>query len=99
MPFHFLAKGLELSRSRCGKPVCGELLILAEISNSPHTGRRRCGITLEGRRRLSLAMKKRWADSATSPVALAMTAFYISRKSRERRAESWRSRVDACVVV
>jgi hypothetical protein len=32
------------------------------VKRSQATGRRRGGITPEGRRRLSLAMKKRWAE-------------------------------------
>jgi hypothetical protein len=32
------------------------------VKRAPATGRRRGGITPEGRRRLSLAMKKRWAE-------------------------------------
>ena len=32
------------------------------VKRQPAMGRRRGGITPEGRRRLSLAMKKRWAD-------------------------------------
>jgi hypothetical protein len=33
-----------------------------DMKRQQATGRRRGGITPEGRRRLSLAMKKRWAD-------------------------------------
>ena len=32
------------------------------VKRAPAMGRRRGGITPEGRRRLSLAMKKRWAE-------------------------------------
>jgi hypothetical protein len=32
------------------------------VDGARASGRRRGGITLEGRRRLSLAMKKRWAE-------------------------------------
>ena len=32
------------------------------VKRTPAMGRRRGGITPEGRRRLSLAMKKRWAE-------------------------------------
>jgi hypothetical protein len=33
-----------------------------QAEGAPASGRRRGGITPEGRRRLSLAMKKRWAE-------------------------------------
>jgi hypothetical protein len=45
-----------------GGKATGSAARKTRVKGAKRSGRRRSGITPEGRRRLSLAMKKRWAE-------------------------------------
>ena len=101
-----LMAGQEVTFNPAGTtPQSGSLMVYDDVAGSPQSvplSATTTSLIMEALERIErseqaaeIAVDDR-RSATTSPVALAVRAFYIPRKSRQRRTESWRSRADAC---